>query len=426
MRKSSLFTVFMVVFIGLMGFSFLIPLLPFLALQFGADELTLGLLLSSYALAQLIGAPILGRLSDQYGRRPVLLVSTFGTFISLVMVAFAGDLRLLFLSRILDGLTGGNISVAQAYITDVTDEKNRARGLGLLGAAFGLGFIIGPALSGMFSALGRATVNPAVAEGTSTFLQSFNWEYALPVFIASAISLFNVLQVIFTLPESLTAERRAELKETDSNRRSFSLDALVRSLTRPRIGPLLILRVLFSSAFSMFQAAFSLWGSLRLGLDAAGVGGVLTYVGFITVFVQGYLVGKLTDRFSETILLFWASIGMTIGLIGWAVSPSIPVLFLALIPVSVAGGIFNTVINSALTKAASRKEAGGILGISASLESFTRVIGPILGNGLLGLSTLLPGILGAILTGVSAIFVWTRIVRREGESEKSKVVPRSS
>jgi len=200
----------------------------------------------------------------------------------------------------------------------------------------------------------------------------------------------------------------------------------VRSLTRPRIGPLLILRVLFSSAFSMFQAAFSLWGSLRLGLDAAGVGGVLTYVGFITVFVQGYMVGKLTDRFSETILLFWASVGMAIGLVGWAVSPSIPVLFIALIPVSVAGGIFNTVINSALTKAASRKEAGGILGISASLESFTRVIGPILGNGLLGLSTLLPGILGAVLTGVSAIFVWNRIIGREGDTEKAKIAPRSS
>lgn len=424
MRKSSLFTVFMVVFIGLMGFSFLIPLLPFLALEFGADELTLGLLLSSYALAQLIGAPILGRLSDQYGRRPVLLVSTFGTFISLVMVAFAGDLRLLFLSRILDGLTGGNISVAQAYITDVTDEKNRARGLGLLGAAFGLGFIIGPALSGMFSALGRATINPAVAEGTSTFLQSFNWEYALPVFIASAISLFNVLQVIFTLPESLTAERRAELQ--DSDQRGFSFEAFRRSLTRPQIGPLLVLRLLFSSAFTMFQAAFSLWGSLRLGLDAAGVGGVLTYVGFISVIVQGYLVGKLTDRFSETILLFWASVGMAIGLVGWAVSPSIPVLFIALIPVSAAGGIFNTVINSALTKAASRKEAGGILGISASLESFTRVIGPVLGNGLLGLSTLLPGVLGAILTGVSAIFVWNRIIGREGDTEKAKIAPRSS
>ncbi|MCA9882737.1 MAG: MFS transporter [Anaerolineaceae bacterium] len=423
MRKSSLFTVFMVVFIGLMGFSFLIPLLPFLALQFGANELTLGLLLSSYALAQLIGAPILGRLSDQYGRRPVLIVSTLGTFAGLLMVAFAGDLRLLFLSRIIDGLTGGNISVAQAYITDITDEKNRARGLGILGAAFGLGFIIGPALSGVFSAIGRSTLNPAVAEGSSAFLQSFNWEYALPVFVASAISLFNVFQVIFTLPESLTPERRAELMEVPG--RGFSFQALQQSLTRPRIGPLLVLRVLFSSAFSMFQAAFSLWGSLSLGLDAAGVAGVLTYVGFITVFVQGYLVGKLSDRFSDNILLFWASVGMTIGLIGWAVAPSIPVLFLALIPVSGAGGIFNTVINSALTKSASRREAGGILGISASLESFTRVVGPLVGNGLLGISTVLPGILGAILTGISAIFVWNRVMGNESEKEKRQVTSNS-
>ncbi|QPC84791.1 MFS transporter [Phototrophicus methaneseepsis] len=421
MRKSGMFTVFMVVFIGLTGFSFLIPLLPFLALQYGANEFVLGLLLASYALFQLIGAPILGRLSDRYGRRPVLLVSTLGTFVSLLLVAFAQNLVLLFASRILDGLTGGNIAVAQAYVTDVTDEHNRSRGLGMLGAAFGLGFIFGPALSGVLSAVGRDVVNPAAMEGTSTFLQSFNWEYALPAFVASAIGLVNVLQVIFTLPESLTEERRAELKASAaSDQRGFSLGALQRTLERPRIGPLLVIRFLFSVAFSMFQAAFSLWGAVKLGMDATGVAGVLTYVGFIQVFVQGFAVGKLTDRFSDAWLLFWAAIGMTVGLAGWAISPSVPALLLAMLPISFSGGVFNTVINSALTKTASRSEAGGILGISASLESFTRVIGPVVGNSLIGLGTWLPGIFGAGVTAATALFAWNRVIKVEAH-EKEKV-----
>jgi DHA1 family tetracycline resistance protein-like MFS transporter len=227
------------------------------------------------------------------------------------------------------------------------------------------------------------------------------------------------LQVIFTLPESLTLERRAELKDASPGR-GFSIGALQRTLTRPRVGPLLIMRFFFSVAFSMFQAAFSLWGAVQLGMDSAGVAGILTYVGFLSVFVQGFAVGKLTDRFSESVLLFWACIGMSIGLFGWALSPNLPVLLLALIPVSFAGGVFNTVINSALTKAASRSESGGILGVSASLESFTRVVGPIVGNSMIGIAAWLPGIFGAGVTGATAIYVWTRIVKAD-PIEKPKV-----
>jgi DHA1 family tetracycline resistance protein-like MFS transporter len=200
MGKSRLFTIFMVVFIGLMGFGFFIPLLPAFAAEFGANEAVQGVLIASYAAAQLIGAPILGRLSDRYGRRPVLLVSVLGTFLSLLMIGFANSLIMLFASRILDGLTGGNISVAQAYITDITDEKNRSRGLGLVGAAFGLGFIIGPALGGLLSMFGTNVVNPAVVDSQIAFLRDTNWTYALPAFGASLIGFINLIQVIFTLP----------------------------------------------------------------------------------------------------------------------------------------------------------------------------------------------------------------------------------
>ncbi|MCX7841022.1 MAG: MFS transporter, partial [Anaerolineae bacterium] len=141
MNNKRLTIIFLIVFVDLLGFSLILPLLPYYAETFGADAFVTGLLVASYAVAQLIGAPLLGRWSDRAGRRPVLLISIFGTFIGFVLLGFAGALWMLFLSRVIDGLTGGNISVAQAYITDVTDEKNRAKGLGLVGAAFGLGFI---------------------------------------------------------------------------------------------------------------------------------------------------------------------------------------------------------------------------------------------------------------------------------------------
>ena len=221
MRKSSLSIIFIIVFIDLLGFSLILPLLPFYAETFGASPTIVGLLVASYAAAQLIGAPLLGRLSDRFGRRPILLISILGTFVGFLMLGFAQSLWILFASRLLDGFTGGNISVAQAYITDITDEKNRARGLGLLGAAFGLGFIIGPAIGGTLSVYG----------------------YAIPAFVAAGFSLLALFGVIFFLPESLSSETRADL--ANKKREEFSLGNFWKAINRPRVGPLLNIRFFY-------------------------------------------------------------------------------------------------------------------------------------------------------------------------------------
>jgi DHA1 family tetracycline resistance protein-like MFS transporter len=387
MQNRSLTTVFVIVFIDLLGFSLILPLLPYYAETFGATPTVVGLLVASYAAAQLLGAPLLGRLSDRYGRRPVLLLSIFGTFLGFLLLGFARSLWVLFASRILDGLTGGNISVAQAYITDVTDEKSRARGLGLIGAAFGLGFIIGPAVGGALSIYG----------------------YALPAFAAAGLAFLNLIAVFTWLPESLTEVRRAELAQHP--RPAFTFRALWQALNRPRVGPLLHVRFFFGLAFAIFQTIFALYAQYRLGLEANQTGYVLAYVGLLSVLVQGVAIGWLAIHISERYLIFSAVVLMAFSLLAWAFVPSLLALLVLLAPLALAGGTLNTILSSALTKAVYPEEVGGTLGLSTSLESLTRVIAPSVGGVLLGrLGTAAPGVFGALIMLWVVSFVWRRLI----------------
>lgn len=407
MGKRRLITIFVVVFVDLLGFGLILPLLPYYADNYGATPFVVGLLAASYAAAQLIGAPVLGRLSDRYGRRPILLLSIAGTVVGFLLLGLAdplgralvGDsptgtanaiiLAILFLSRILDGLTGGNISVAQAYITDITDEENRARGLGLIGAAFGLGFIIGPAAGGALSAGER---------------------YAVPAFVAAAIATLNWLAVLFWLPESLTDEIKAQMARR-KERAILSVRELWQAMQRPRFGPLLHIRLWYGLAFATFTGVFALYTQYRLGLDSTQTGYILAYVGLLSVLVQGVAIGRLTKRFAENRLILGAVGLLAVSLLGWAVAPNVPLLLVVLAPVALAAGVLNTVINSAITKSVYPEEVGGALGVAASIESLTRVIGPTVGGFLLGLlGAWAPGVVGAVLMAWLVTFVWRRLI----------------
>jgi DHA1 family tetracycline resistance protein-like MFS transporter len=373
MNNRYLFSIILVVFIDLLGFSLIIPLLPYYAQTFKASDITIGFLVASYAAAQLIGAPILGRASDRFGRRPILLISIFGTFLGFLLFGFAKSLAMLFASRILQGLTGGNLSVAQAYITDVTDAKSRNRGLGMIGAAFGFGFIIGPALGGLLSGI----------------------SYSVPAFVAAGLSFINLLLVAFWLPESLTPEKRAQQTQ---KRLSFSFSALLQALRRPLSGPLLITRFLYSLAFVILQSIFALFALKRFNMSVVATGLVLTYVGIVSVGTQAWLVGKLSQRFRDAVLIESGLLMLALGLVMWAFAPSVLILVLSLTPMALAGGLLNTIVPSALTKTVEPQEVGGILGLSTSMESFTRVIAPLLGGFLLErVSYWAPGTFGALL-----------------------------
>lgn len=387
-KNKALSTVFVIIFIDLLGFGLILPLLPYYAKQFNASSFEIGLLVAVYALAQFLAAPIFGRLSDRFGRRPVLLISLAGNILSFVLLGLAANLWMLFAARILAGIIGSNISVAQAYITDVTDESNRARGLGLIGAAFGLGFILGPAIGGLLSRFG----------------------FGVPSFAAAGLSALNLLMVLLWLPESLTAERRAALAQ--GKRPPLTLNAMLVALRKPVVGPLLHTRFFFAIAFSTFQTIFALWGLQRLNLTAQTTGYLLTYVGFLSAFVQGFLIGRLTRRFSESFLIFAATILMTVGLVGWALTTSLPGLLVDLIPIAFGGGVLNTVINSAISKSVAPIEVGGTLGLAASLESLTRVFSPTLGGLLLDtLGTWAPGLFSALIVLWLATYVYRYIYR---------------
>jgi DHA1 family tetracycline resistance protein-like MFS transporter len=385
MDNKRLFSIILVVFIDLLGFSLILPLLPYYAKTFNANQTITGILIASYALMQLIGAPILGRLSDRFGRRPVLLISVFGTFLGFLLLGFANALWMLFASRILDGLTGGNLSVAQAYISDVTDEKSRSKGLGMIGAAFGLGFIIGPVAGGLLS----------------------QWGYAVPAFVAAAISFMNLILIYAWLPESLTEEKRSLMTE---KRPAVTLNSLIVAFQRPFTGSILTVRFFFGLAFVIFQTIFSLYAITKFNFTARDTGFVLTYVGVLSVIVQGFLVGRLTKQYREDILIMASVVLMGFSLLGWALAPSVFWIYVVMTPTALSGGLLNTLLSSTLTKAVAPQEIGGILGLSAAVESSTRIIAPILGGYLLQqIGAWAPGVFGAVIMVGVSVFVFIKI-----------------
>jgi multidrug resistance protein len=358
MSRSPLIVILTTVFIDLVGFGIVIPVLPFYAegTTFNATPRTVGLLFASYSIMQLIFSPILGGLSDKYGRRPVLLISIIGTGIGFLVLGFAQSLLMLFVGRILDGITGGNISTAQAYIADITTKENRASGMGLIGAAFGVGFVFGPAIGGILS----------------------RWGIQVPFLFAAGLCFANAILLYFRLPETVTSQRPA--KNRAARGRGFG--QLFQSLKQPRLAFVLTIYFLFVVSFSIMTTSFSLYTMFRFGYDAQHTGYLFAYVGIIAVIIQGGLIGRLVKRFGELPLIIVGALCFAISLFAVPfVGPAAGGLGALL----VGGGVFsmgNSLATPALTSLASKsagpEEQGTILGVTQSVASMARAIGPFL------------------------------------------------
>lgn len=358
MKRSPLVVIFTTVFIDLVGFGIVIPVLPFYAegTRFNATPRTVGLLFASYSIMQLIFSPVLGRLSDKHGRRPVLLISIIGTGIGFLILGFATTLWMLFVGRILDGITGGNISTAQAYIADITTKEERAKGMGLLGAAFGLGFIFGPAIGGILS----------------------QWGVWVPFLFAAGLCFANAILLYFTLPETVTADHPARTLAAGGR----GLSQLIESLRQPRLGFVLIIYFMFIVAFSIMTTTFSLYTMFRFGYDAKHNGYLFAYVGIIAVIIQGGLIGRLVKSFGELPLVIVGALFFAGSL--FAV-PFVGPQFGGLLALLIGGGIFsagNSLATPSLTSLASksvgRGEQGSVLGVTQSVASLARAVGPSL------------------------------------------------
>jgi MFS transporter, DHA1 family, tetracycline resistance protein len=386
MRRSPLLTIFLIAFVGMLGYGIVIPITPFYAKEFGASDTTIGLLIGSYALMQFIFAPILGRLSDRVGRRPVLLVSLAGTIGSLLLFGFANSLVLLFVGRVLDGITGGNISIAQAYIADVTTEENRARGMGMIGAALGLGFIAGPALGGYLSR---------------------NGNYQLPIFVAAGVAAVSFVMTATMLPEPpRTAQRPAQTRTLDVVR-------LVRALGNPRIGVLLLITLLVGLAFTAFETTFALFVLRRLEYSSQETGYALAYIGIVVAIIQGGLIRRLAKAYGEAALIMAGAslLGLSLLVLGF-IGATWELLAVGTV-LAVGEGLITPALSSLISRRSLPEERGENLGMYQSMGSAARVIAPLTGAWLLdhvGLSV--PYLIGGALV-LAAAAIAMRFVRLE-------------
>jgi DHA1 family tetracycline resistance protein-like MFS transporter len=343
---------FFIVFIDLVGFGIVIPLLPFYAEHFGASPDRVTLVMASYSLAQFFFAPIWGRLSDRFGRRPILLVSLAFSVASYLWLGFADALWMLYAARLLAGAGAGNIGAAQAYVADITPPAGRAKGMGLIGAAFGLGFTVGPALGGLI-----AGSDPTAAS------------VARPAFVAAGLSAVAFIGTLVFLRESLAAAHGMARRPS---RWRLAQDAF----GRPALRQLILVLFVTLTAFAGMETTFALWAEGAFGWGPRQVGGIFFFVGIVLILVQGGLIGRLTKRFGEARLLLAGSLAITLGLVGLPFSHGLAAVLLATALLALGMGLASPSINSLISRRARADQQGGTLGVAQSAGSLARIIGP--------------------------------------------------
>jgi MFS family permease len=376
--RSPLFLMALTVFIDFVGFGLALPLLPFWAERLGANALGVGLVLTVFALAQFIFTPILGTLGDRHGRRPVIVISIGLQALAFAATALASTLPLLLLARFMGGLGASNIGSAQAVVADTTAPQDRARGMGVIGAAIGIGFVVGPALASLL-----ASVGPTV-----------------PFWVAMGLALGNALLVFRFLPETHNPTRALSRPMSVGLRAhgDVLLAGWRRMLRSPIIARLVMINLLFTLAFAAMETVFPLLGQRTFGWHAQQIGGVLAYVGVLLVIMQGGLVGRLVKQIGERALLLAGLLLLALGLLLLPFSRSVPVLLLAFGMLGIGYGAISPTVSSLLSLGSPRDSQGETLGLSQGIAGLGRVVGPLAAGALYGvISPAAPFIGGGLL-----------------------------
>jgi MFS transporter, DHA1 family, tetracycline resistance protein len=370
--RSPLLPIFLIVFVDVLGFTIVIPLLSLYAEKFGASKLVATTIVSVYAVCSLISTPVIGNLSDRYGRRPLLLISQAGTCAGFIILGISNALWMVFLGRILDGITAGNLSTAQAYISDHTKPEDRAKSFGIIGIAFGIGFMFGPGMGGWLSA---------------------HYGMHMPFIVSACLSFISIVCTWTLLPRELPPQdgKPAEVPAGPAGRRpgAFDMSTYAEFFRRPGLGSVYTQYFLFTFAFSCFTSGFALFAEARFGWSARQTGYLFTYAGLLGIFLQGGLIGRLVKRFGEvklSIAGFFAALAGYV-MLGFVtqVTPGQWLAFL-LVTATVNGfgsGVLRPVLSSRISQMVGRHEQGVALGIAGSLSSLAMTLAPPSGGAML-------------------------------------------
>lgn len=352
-KSPSKMIIFLIVFVDLLGFGTMIPMLPFFGRHFGADSLQIGLLMFAYSGMQIVMSPLWGQLSDRIGRRPVLLLTMSGQAAAFIWAGFAPSYESLLISRLFAGIFAANISTANAYMADISKSEDRAKSMGLIGAAFGLGFIFGPAIGG--------------------FLIPYGYEW--PSFFSGGLGVFNLILAAILLQEPITNQI-----ERSKNRRRLSLQVYRESFKNKNVMTPMILFFLLTLAFVQLEVTFGLYVLDRFGLRERQAGFLFAGMGVIMAIVQGGLIGRTVKAFGELGTLRWGLPAIALGLFGLIISPTLPWMCLSLAVMSVGYSLSNPCLSALTSRNAPNDRQGSVLGMYQSMGSLARVLGPLAGG----------------------------------------------
>jgi DHA1 family tetracycline resistance protein-like MFS transporter len=386
---SPLIPIFLIVAVDVLGFTIILPLLPFYSERLGASPTVVGEIVAIFAVFQLISGPILGQLSDRFGRRPVLLISQAGTLAGFFMLAYSTQVWMLFVARAIDGATAGNLSTAQAYISDVTSPENRAKSFAIIGVAFGFGFLVGPAISGFLAHYG----------------------YQAPIFAACALSFASILCTFFLLPRKEPMHEHTDGDGPGGRRLSlFSWTEYAQYFRRPGLARLLIQWLLFALSFSTFIAGFALfaerrywWDGHRVGVREVGY--IFAFNGFLGIIMQGGVVGRMVRWLGERKVV---QLGFLTSLVGYAAvgfTTSVGQLLWVFGFTSIGGAGLRPALTSMITQKAGKREQGVIMGLTQSLTSVAQIGAPVLAGVLIDHQFLTVwAIWAGVLCGLALLF----------------------
>lgn len=394
--KGGLLPIFVVVVVDLIGFGLYIPLLPFYAEHFNAAPWVVGLAMATYSMTQFISAPFWGQASDRHGRKPVLALGMAGSAISYVWLGYADGLTELFLARALNGLMAGNIAAAFAYVADVTTRETRAKGMGLVGAAFGLGFIAGPAIGGIL-----AGSDPTDAD------------FFRPAMAAAILSAVALMLTLFWLPESRTPEKRSTDTEAPSR-----FQAIGEGLQTPALGGLLVLILMATFVFAGLESTFAMWSRRQFGWGPEQNGYLFAGIGIVSALVQGGLIGRLTARFGEKALVLSGAAALAVGLLILPFSTNLGLLIAAMTIAAVGFSIMSPALNALVSLQATEDQQGSTLGLTRSVSTLARILGPAAFGLVFSLAGMhAPYFFGAVMM-IAVVVVGIKVGRKVSDSHE--------